>query len=710
LKPLPRDQVSEESPEPDNTPIDTTKDLMKSKFDVVDNLLGIGQDHYNLIVEKIAGMRSIIHKLFVDNIEEARKAYIAYKTKVFETFHEDIADIGVTDMAKWLNEIREIDVGARHFKLRRGELMALWMHYQNEDNRASLAARGFGLAERKNDIRYEFENEEQLKRLVGGLDADEMVFCRSAQKLFAQQGKDLSAVFLEKNGYELELVENYYPKDVMPIEYGKDQEKKDALDELQGRWTRVGLAKGMLKSRKGADVAVNLHNISTDITRSVEHASSYIAFEIPLSQASGLLYDKEFRAELSTRYSPRVWKAIEQGLRDIAGEYKPVDPGDKFGLAIRSGMTQAFLGFNAWSPLKQITSLVNASPYVRPDYLIRGFTDHVAHPKASIEFNKRNSLLFADRMESGFARDIAEASRAQGEGLISSKANLIRRVSFFGIKSMDALAVSSVMRGAWMQAMDELSSGNLSPEVAKALDLKPEDIAGLSVDQRNELAFRFADYVSTRTQDQALPEYRSPLSRSHSSFMKFMTMFGSSSNTALGILRQACNEVKRDPGSMVAKKKLAVSAFAVLVMAPAAEAGINALRNLVRGALAGQPPEDEELRKRWFQDYIASVGGLTYFVRDAVDMAQSTASQLRGEGGFGGSSSIDPISTLYDTIQTTVSYGYRAATEDDMQKRRRYAMRFADSTALLVSLLSKLPLYMPVKGATRLIVPPEKKE
>lgn len=707
VKPLPRDQFSEEDPGPDTTPIDTTKDLLKSKFDIVDNLLGIGQNHYNLIVEKIAGIKSVIHKLFVENIEEARKTYIAYKQKVFDTFHADIKDLGIRDLAGWLNEVREVG----RYKLRRGELLALWMHAQNEDNRESLVLRGFGLAERKNDVRYEaFNTEAELMKLVNTIDPDELVFVRAAQKLFAQQGQDLGAVFLEKNGYELALVENYYPKDVMPIEYGKDQEKKDALDELQGRWTRVGISKGMLKSRKGADVALNLHNIATDLSRSVERSASYIAFEIPLSQASGLLYDKQFRAELSTRYSPRVWKAIEQGLRDIAGEYKPVDPGDKFGLALRSGMTQAFLGFNAWSPLKQITSLVNASPYVRPDYLVRGFAETVVHPKESIEFNKKNSLLFYERLESGFARDIAEASRNRGEGLISSRANLIRRVSFLGIKSMDSLAVSSVMRGAWLQAMDELASGKLSPEVSKALDLTPEAAAKLSVDERNAQAFRFADYVSTRTQDQALPEYRSPLSRSRSSFMRFMTMFGSSSNTALGIIRQAFAEVQADPKSAMAKKKLAVAAFAILVMAPAAEASINALRNAVRGGLAGQPPEDEEAKKRWIQDYIASFGGLTYFVRDAVDMAQSTAAQLSGGGRYGGSSTIDPISTLYDTIQTTVSYGYRAATEEDLMQRRRYIGRFADSAALLVSLLSKLPLYMPTKGVTRLLAPPEKKE
>ena len=699
-KPLPTDEFSEEGA-PRETEVVGGRGKTRRKIRAVyDTLIGMGQDHYNLIVERIAGPESLVYRLFVRGIEEARKVQLAYKQQVHRRFQGYIASLGISNITAWLAEVTPVD----RFELTRGERMALWMHAANEDNRDSILRAGFGLKRREGDRRFHFNDEAELQMLLDTVSDQEKIFTAAAGKLFQEQGRALARVFLEKNGYELAVLENYYPKDVMAIGRGSEAAAEDALERFKGLFMRIGLSKGMLKTRKSVAVPLYLNNIAYDIERSVSRAAAYVGFEIPLTHASRLLYDKDFREQLSTRFTPRLWKEIEQGLRDIAGEYQEIDSTERNLLKYRSGITMAFLGFNPYSILKQPLSLGNALPYVRARYLAQGLAETIGRGRDVFAQHRANSPVFEHRLEVGFTRDIADAARLNSEGRLYGARTTAQRWGFLGIKSADAFTVASVMRGAWLQGMAELERGSLSRDVALAMDLQGRSISNLSVEDRNALAYKFADFVSTRTQDQALPEYRSSLSRSK--FGKFFTMFGSSSNVALNVLRRSIVGVKNE-GDGPAVRRLAMAILAVGVMGPAGEAAVNMLRRVVRGAFSGDPPPDDERLRTFIGDYIQNVGGLLFFVRDATN----TLINALQYGPFATSTEVsNPIAFLTDTVQTLVAIGVSAMTEDDYLERRRKWTRFIDQTALTASLLTQMPLYMPAKGLTRIFgEPPQKK-
>ena len=88
----------------------------------------------------------------------------------------------------------------------------------------------------------------------------------------------------------------------MPLSRGIDIEKEEALERFRGSWTRIGLEKGMLEKRKRVKNPIYLNSMAYDLNRSVMKAAAYIGLELPLSNASKLLYNKDFRRELSDRY------------------------------------------------------------------------------------------------------------------------------------------------------------------------------------------------------------------------------------------------------------------------------------------------------------------------------------------------------------------------------------------------------------------------
>ncbi len=699
-KPLPKDEWSETPAPREPETVSSRGNAKRKARRVWDTLVGMGQDHYSLIIERIAGPDSLIHKIFVRGIEEGRRRQITYKHEVFKAFQAEIEDLGVGNITTWLQEFTPVD----RFMLRRGEIMALWMHAQNTDNLSSILHAGFGLKRRDGDHRFFFQNELELQNVLSTLGAQELQFCRAAMNLFEEQGKALGKVFLQKNGYELPLQENYYNKDVMPIGRGSDAAKAAGMEEFGEHFRKVGLSKGMLKERKNVDVPLYINNIAADLAKSVDRAAAYVGFEIPLMHAAKLLYDKSFREELTERFSPRLYQEIEKGLRDIAGEYKAIEGLEKIALQFRQGLSMAFLGFNPWSMLKQPLSLGNALAYVKARYLVQGLAETIGRGKEVFESHKANSPLFTERLETGFTRDIADAARIKAGSRLYGAKTAAQNLGFLGIKSFDAFTVASVMRGAWLQAMDELSSKKLSRDLISALDLKDRSVSNLSVEERNELAYRYADFVSTRTQDQALPEYRSPLSRQK--IGKFFTMFGSSSNTALNLLRRSILDAGRNKDG-AGIRRLAMTILAVGIMGPAGEAAINMLRNMVRGAFTGEPPDDEERIRTFIGDYIQNVGGLMYFLRDATNRTVN-AIQYGSFTTFGDTS--NPIGYLEETVQTTITLGIKALTEDDYLQRKRLWTRFIEDFSLLTSLMTQLPLYMPTKAFTRVFGEQPKKK
>jgi hypothetical protein len=648
---------------------------MMRKGELIKHTFGIRHDHYDLIVESLAGMNSTMDKVLYQGVKDGIIEQLQYRQNVYDTFQKDLGDTGfkVKDTAAWLNE--RVKVG--RFDLTHGERMALYRHSLNNDNRKSIVEGGFGIRASETPDKVHKINEEELTEILDSLTKEEKLFAgKPVDNLFQRQYEALNKVFYEKNGYPLPKEEDYYPKEVMPIGRGREVEAENFLEKFRGKWTRVGIEKGMLEKRRRVKLPIYLDSIQRDINKSVMRSAAYVGLEIPMSNASKLLYDKRFKYELANRYDRQSWKEIEKGLRDIAGDWQSYTTVEELLLKAKNNLAVAALGINPFVMTKQVLSWMLYLPYVKPEYLIQGTMDSLHNLSEVKTRHKLYSPEFRERVEGGFSRDVADIFKASSERRLYGKENSIKERFMRGIRLFDEMAVIPGMQAAVLQVFDEFKAGKLSKDVGKALDLKDSDISKLDPKEKMKLAYKYADWVTERTQPMFSPEHRSSLSRG-ASIEKLATMFGSFTNQALNLIRRTWREAQRtkDPA---AYKKVAQVLFLIFAVNTAAVMGIDEIRDRIYG-------RKKRLTKRtWYGRILDSWSGYMFFIRDIMRAAVSVME--RGE--FRGYDVEWPIGRLAEATKDAIGNGMGALTETkSSRKREKKAIHFIDNalSALLMS-------------------------
>jgi len=649
---------------------------------------GIRHDHFDLIIESLAGANSTMDKVLFQEIKKGIINQLRYKQEVYSKYNEDLGNFSekydIEDISAWLNE--EIETG--RFKFTRGERMALYRHSLNNDNRRAILEGGFGFKTSDMPNAVHRMTEDELNAILDNLtDAEKAFAGKGVDNLFEAQAKELDRIFYEKNGYPMPKEDNYYPKDVMPLSRGIDLEKEEALEKFRGRWTRIGLEKGMLEKRKRVKNPIYLNSIAYDLNKSVMKAAAYIGLELPLSNASKLLYDKNFRRELSNRYGEQTWREIEKGLRDIAGDWQTYTTTEELLIRAKNNLSTAFLGLNPFVMFKQVLSFPVYLPYVKAEYLAQGMLDFISHPLELSERHKMYSPEYLERVEGGYSRDVADVFKKAAQKRMYAGKATIKEKFMGGIQLFDKFAIIPGMQGAVLQVLDEFAKGKLSREVKTALDMEDSDIANLTAKEEMKLAYKFADYATERTQPMFSPEHRSSLSRG-ASIEKLGTMFGSFTNQALNLMRRSYREAARtkDPG---AYKKLAKSLFVIMVINTLGVMLIDDLRDKILG----------RKKKRLLPEILDTWAGYMFFIRD---LASSVISKIE-KGTFLGYDVEWPVGRIPELLSNTIANGVGAFTAKDedkekqSEKRKKMAFRFIDDALSLSLMMYGIPYETPKK-------------
>ncbi len=661
---------------------------------ILDEFLGIGQKQWILIVENLAGRDSWIYKVLGQGIEEGRRKQFELKFKYWDTFEAGVQKLAIADLPAWLHEEQTFNNAGRALALRRGEKLALFMLGQDEDARASVLGAGLGSRRRaayRNKPRAISEG--LLEEVARSLDATEKGFVAVVRKVFDLTYEDLNEVYQQRYSHPLERIPNWMHKDSMPSGRASSLEEQRALEDFRKRNLRPGLPKGRVKTRKGVVIPLYLNSIEYDLMEAINYASTYAGLEIPVYQASKLLIDPDFRTELETRYGERTWRHLVRGLRDVYTEAEALSTVENAFAKTREMMTIAWLSLSPFSTLKIFLSFVNANAYVHLDYLVRGYADFTAHPIQIDQLNQALSPYYRDRIQRGFTRDLAEGLRKlESAGLIHAR----RTVSQYGmlpIQFTDRAVVSPVMHGAVLQALEEMQAGELSETTKLGIGnlVEGKDLKKLSPAERTDLAYRFADFVVQRTQDQRLPEYRSALSRSTSlaGFAKFLTMFGSNTNTNLNVLLRAVAEFKRAKNKNQAAGRLAHVCFVVLVVTPLSMAFVNVLRNYLLKRYGDDEDKDKKLWLGVLADYARELAGLSYFIRDLGDGAITLLQRHRVR-----EFTVPPVQLLNDLFEVG-RRGLAWASAEDRFDRNRLMWRFLDKASEWLLMVGEIPLVMP---------------
>lgn len=689
----PPKEIKEEIISSTKGPFSEIKDIEKLIVDT----LGIRHDHYDLLIEKTFGINSTPYKVLFSEIKKGILKMYEYERNAQKKFQEDVAQVlkqkglKIDNLWKWANE--KVKVGK--VELTRQERMALYRHFQNEDNRKAIIEGGFGFRRGKDPNRVYKLSEKEFSDILKSFTPEEKAIAEvPVRHLFDKQGDEIAKVFYERNNYELPREEVYYPKDTMP--YGRrtdlDLETQTALEKFRGQTLRIGLERGMLEKRKRVQLPIYLNGLFYDLAVSTKKASAYIGLEMPLAHASKLLYNREFKTEFISRYGKITFDEIEKALRDIALDWKSYTTVEKLAMNFKSKLATAVLGLDPFIMLKQILSYPLFQTYVKPRYLIQGMIDYGIHPSKIIDRHRSYSVEFDKRITGGFSRDVADMFKKGYQKQFAQGRKSIQEIVMSPIRFTDKNTVSTGMQGAILQALDEFDKGSLSREVKRALDMKNEDIKNLSAEEKMKKAYEFADWITERTQPMFSKEHMSSLQRG-TPFERLMTMFGSYTNQALNLIRRNYNDLQttKDPAAF---KKLAWTLFAIGIINTGGIVAIDELKDLVFGR-----DEDEEWWEKVIYGVIKTWGGYVFFVRDVIG---STVSKVQ-RGLYGGYEVDIPIARLANNLVNSLVYGIDSLTERFEDKRREKALKAVEKFLETMLMSLGIPYYTPKKLGERAI-------
>ncbi len=646
----------------------------KNIWKLIKDTFGIRHDHYDLIIESLAGINSTMHEILYKSIDEGADVQLKYKHDFYKHFQREVDKIGIKDISKWL--IEEIKTGK--FKLTRNERMALYGHSKNPDNRRAIIEGGFGFRTSSYPNRVFKMTESELNDIIGSLTKEEMAFADIWDGLSEDQYKSLNKVFLEKNRYNLPKEESYYPKDTMPLARGKDFESEEALDKFKGTWTRIGIEKGMLEKRRRVQLPIYLNSFTFDVNKSVMKTAAYVGLELPLSNASKLLYNKDFRRELSDRYGNQTWIEIEKGLRDIAGDWQSYTTVEEIALKLKNNLTTAILGLNPFVMAKQILSYAVYLPYIKSGYLVQGFMDYHANQKEIDARHEAYSPKWTERVAGGYSRDVADIFKGGSEKRLYDGKFSVKESIMGGIKLFDHHAVGPGMHAAVLQVLDEFKAGELSEQVRIGLNIENSDIGDLTAENKMRLAYRYADLATVQTQPMFSLQHRSSLSRG-ATVEKLATMFGAFTNQALNLTRRTWREAQRTGNY----EPLAAAIFTIFILNTMGVMAIDEIRNRIYKRDAGSV----------YGRILNSWAGYVFFLRD---LASSVISKIE-RGTFMGYDVSWPISKVPQLMSDIVANGVGMMTEKNQRKRAKMAERFVDDSLNLILMLNGIPYQTPKK-------------
>ena len=587
----------------------------------IGNLFGLSQDHYDLVTESLGGEKSVMHDVLFKQVKEGIRNSLKFKHDLREGLLKDIQEL---DLAKnWMD--KKVKIG--RFTFSNSQLVSIYLHSQNPDNLRHLKS---GFATPKDQYKIIRFKEGELDKILEKIPEEAKkvaeIHWRYGDKVYDK----IQEVFYEKNGYELPKVEKHFAIKVARGALPTDVKMEDALTELKGKFIRIGIQKGSTMKRVKSKLPLVLEGYFNAMAQHIDWASTYYGLEIPMTNASKLLYDRKFKANLIGRYGMDVWKNIEKGLRDIAGAHEDMTDLGKVAMAAKNKLTKVVYGANIGVFVKQTLSFPLFHVYVPAKYLMQGMVEHAMNPSAIEQNHMLMSPEFNERVKYGFNRDLADvATGKSGKALTTTKKSISDKL-MGGLKFFDRKTVSAGMQGAILQKLDELKNSDLTAS------------------EKLKEAYKYADYVVNRTQPTFAKEHRSSMSRGNA-MERMVTFATTATNMQRNLILRTYRQWKRTGNP----KDFVVFAKALFYAAVIIPIGILVLDTFSDFVYRKAKPKFPTMQKA-IGSIVGSWAANVYILRNVVTYVRSSL-ERGGYGGYGMDDSLTRyMKNLLDTGITSV--------------------------------------------------------
>ena len=454
------------------------------------------------------------------------------------------------------------------------------------------------------------------------------------------------------------------------------EEADDALDYWRGRGERpgqrLGLFTGMTKHRTKVSAPLILRPLEFQLMRNIDRSSMYVGFELPMKALRELFSDTRALDAMDRRMDRASREGIEKSLSDVARRWSDGGEIDRLVKAVIRKVSIAQLGGSPGVWAKQALSIPLYNVYVPSQYLLAATARGVP-----------GSSQFKDMEERLSAYDPAFVARRGGfdislqGALENSKAGQVWARQAWGeffmkaISTVDKRAVVIGSEAAVMQAMNEFRTGQISTDVKAATGIRTRAQAmELGPDGMISEAYKYANYVTTRTQPNFLPEHVSNFQRDRVG--RVLSQFSGFTNMAYNLLARTRWRHKYD-STPESASQLRKAWAGVLVFNTA---GIIFIDFLWAVAM-GRAPEPEELPSWAARKAITSATGILYGIRDAAWWAMNP--------GYG------PMSLpVYEFFSEPVAAVY--GVFDDLIKDGEISERTMSKSAQAAGLMSGMPI------------------
>lgn len=641
----------------------------------LERIIGQGAEHYDLVIETLAGAKSTVYDILFEQVKDGHNTVLEFKQTMADIFDAELAKIdlpakGIKNIDKWKDEVvpyGNVAVnGVRTpLELTHGERISLYLHSKNDNNLKHILEGGFvrrnlpkkkigGVTVGEHDYRpLYYISPEDFENILNNLDPVEKAIGDINYKIETQVYEALNKVFKDKNGYALPKENNYFRIIVYKKYLPADLQQESMLEELKGKYVRLGLTKGFLKARKHSKMPIVLSDFFFEITDTVNYAAAYVGLEKPLSNASKLLYDRAWRAEFEARYGAKTWQYIEQGLRDIAGEMQAYNDLESSMVEIKNRLATAIFAIKPTAIVKQVLSYPLFNVYVPSKYLVAGLRDYLMHPQWVVERHKAYSPDYRDRYSGTGERDLADVfkSKTLGGGI------KLRQKALLPMQMMDRGVTAVGMQGAVLQKLDELKSSDMT-----------------MVEKLKE-AYKYADSVVNRTQSTHLPEYRSALSRDPSFVARMLTFASTDNNQKLNLIRRTWRQARRG-GNKDDWDRFSKACLYGLLFSPLGAVAIGwAWQSMVK-----KDPKFSPFKfiTDWINEAMPFYG--------ISDFTRSITSRLQYGSWVGNNEGI--VNQFFGNLGDVAENGFRAMGDiagGDQEKAKKHAAKFAEEAVSVLA-------------------------
>lgn len=650
----------------------------------VKNLFGDHMMGLDYLTETVGGTRgdSIFHKIVFKQLhagETPDAVRNGGETGALRYQHA-IDDQQRTERQALIQKVRNVDawrgqkVKEGNFDLTRGERVAMYMLWQQEASKRDLVE-GFGSRGMPDPNNIHKASLDEWYSLMNSITPEEREAARALGVGFKKIGQDVNEQHIDVKNFPMDVVEDYFPIDVMPASRGTRAEVQEAKDLARSRYN-IGLPKGRTMERTGAVKPIYVRDAFEVFSEHRDWAAQYIHVDQPLVNAVKLLRDSE--AEITKRWGPDLYNEIDDRLHKVLGNADNETKVGRMMTRLRGSYVASVLNLN---PISIAANLMNferfvTAGFVKTSHATIGLMDSLVHPLSVHRELKTWSPLYRSyHAEGGFSKDMREALSEGGRNTVLGRSEKVfRRLTAYPSRFTDRLSTRAGMRGAFLQAMSEIKGGHLSTEVSTALGIGDSKLSDLTAAQKMSYAYRYAEHALEHVNHVPMSTLMSGLHQGNW-FEQTLGTFGSDAVRAQQLYKQTVRAAIRDK-SPKSFRRLAALTAGMFLLEPLHYIVLNYYRQQLmsnkkppsledfKAAFSGDTSENAKAARRYMAFAFIDQGSYYYpIIRDVVRPASAAAT-----GQYSQSSLLITDEYIHLATQATMAAAKLARGEGDQEK------------------------------------------